>query len=188
VTKDELVELVASITPMRITIDERRGRAVTLGRPRVDFAPGRGVRLRGEARMTWDVAGFAVPITLQAWQLMLIPRLTVAGRARTLALEPVVEALDLKRVPGVVDGRIAQALDGVLARVQHRLVWDFARTLSRRLPLPRRVDAELGGTSIDLDVVGATFTVTESELHFCVRIEARARRAENVVDSMKSMH
>jgi len=49
VTKNEIQALIAALTPLRISIDERRGRSVTLGRPELELVPSQGLRLRGDA-------------------------------------------------------------------------------------------------------------------------------------------
>ena len=61
VTRAEIVALIEALTPLRIMIDAQRGRSVTLGRPRLELVPDTGIRLRGDARISWDVAGMTVP-------------------------------------------------------------------------------------------------------------------------------
>lgn len=170
VTKAELVTLIDSLTPMRIDIDERRGRFVTLGRPQVELVPGRGMRLRGDARVTWDVAGVAIPVTLQAWQVLLVPRVVSRGRSRVLAFEPVVEELDLKRVPAFLDDAIVGAIREGLSENGHRIAWDFTRTLSKRLPLPTRISP---AKTFEILAVDGDVEVTPTELRLSVRFEAR---------------
>ncbi|MDF2694645.1 MAG: hypothetical protein K0S65_3028, partial [Labilithrix sp.] len=101
VTRDELALLVESITPLRVVIDERRGRSMTVTRPHaIELVPERGLRIRGAARMSWDVAGVGIPVTLQSWQVLVAPRIATRGGSQVLAFEPVLENVDLKHVPG----------------------------------------------------------------------------------------
>ena len=139
VTKAEIAALIDALTPLRVIIDERRGRSITLGRPRLELVQDGGIRLRGDARLTWDVAGVAIPVTLQAWQLMLVPRIVTREGGRALAFEPVIEILDLKRVPGFLDDKIANAITDGLAQNRDRLAWEFSRVLSKQFALPARI-------------------------------------------------
>jgi hypothetical protein len=173
VTKAELAALIDSFTPLRITIDDRRGRTVTLGRPALELVPGHGLRLRGDARIAWDVAGVPLPVTIQAWQLLLVPRIAARGRSRLLAFDPVVEELDLKRVPGFLDDKIADAITDGIAQNRGKLAWDFSRTLSKRLALPARV-APAG--VFEIMAVAGGVAVTENDLTLQVRFEARVEK------------
>jgi hypothetical protein len=174
VTKDELVSVIESFTPLRITIDERRGRGITLGRPkRLDLVAGQGLRIRGDANITWDVAGVPIPVTLQAWQMLLVPRIATRGRARVLAFEPVVEDLDLRLVPAFLDEKIADVIRSGVAQKRHKLAWDFTRTLSKRLPLP----ASIGPACLfEIAALDGGVVVTDTDLRLTVRLEARVER------------
>lgn len=171
ITRDELAELAESLTPLRITIDERRGRTITLGRPRVvQLVPSQGLRLRGDAHIAWDLAGVAIPVTLQSWQMLLVPRVVARGSARVLAFEPVIEALDLRLFPGFLDDRIAKAIRDGVAQKRHKLGWEFTRTLSKRLALP----SSLGPACVfELAAIDGVVAVTDSEVRLTVRLEAR---------------
>ena len=183
VTKAELASLVDALTPLRITIDEKRARSVTLGRPEIELVPGHGLRLRGDARIAWDVAGVAISVTLQAWQVLLVPRIASRARSRVLSFEPVIERLDLKLVPGFLDDKIAGAIRDGIAESRHRLAWDFARTLSRRLPLPARISP---ARSFEILAVDGEASVSESELRLSVRFEARIDRGERAPVSARA--
>ncbi|MBX3261368.1 MAG: hypothetical protein KF782_16910 [Labilithrix sp.] len=177
VSKAEVVALVGALTPMRVCIDERRRRAVTLNRPEVAFVAGRGIRLRGDARVTWDVAGAEIPVTVQVWQVLLVPSVVARGRSRSLALEPVVEELELGFVPGFVDGKISRAIREGIAQKRERLAWDFARTLSRRLALPARIAPP---RAFEIVAAAGDVDVGDTELRLGVRFETRVveRRVE----------
>lgn len=176
VTKDELVALVEAITPLRIAIDERRGRGVTIGRPRaVYLVPGQGLRVRGDARIAWDVAGVGITITIPTWQMMLVPRIAARGRARVLAFDPIVEALEMKLVPGFLDERIADVLRDGIAQNRRKLAWEFSRTLSKRLPLPARIGP---ARLFEIAATDGTVTVTASEVRLTVTMEARIEKPE----------
>jgi hypothetical protein len=90
-----------------------------------------------------------------------------------LAFVPVVEALDVERVPGFVDERLARALGAALTAKRDRLVWNFTRTLSYRRLLPAR----LSPTSRFELVPGASrIDVTASSMSLTVELRARVAR------------
>lgn len=167
VTKAEIVALIEALTPRTIVIDANKGRSVTVGRPRLELVPDAGIRLRGDARITWDVAGMTVPVTLQSWQVMLLPRVVNRGASRMLAFEPVLEELDLKRVPAFLDDKIAKAISDGIAQNKERLVWNFAQRLSKRWPLPKR----LGTGAFALTAVDGGIRVTAEEVMMTLRFE-----------------
>src|SRR5690349_17810663 len=103
-TKEELVAVVDALTPLRVELGRRPRRAVSFGRPNVvELVAGAGVRLRGDARFTWDVGGLSIPVTVRRWQLLLAPRIAARGDARVLAFEPSIEVLDIVNVPAFVE-------------------------------------------------------------------------------------
>lgn len=173
VTKAELVALIDALTPVRVAIDERRGRAITLGRPELSLVAGRGLRLRGDGRVVWDVAGVAIPLTVQVWQVLLAPRVLPRGRSRLLSFEPVIEELDLKHVPGVLDWKIAGAIREAIAHHREKIAWDFARTLSKRLSLPLRITP---ASLFEIVAIDGEVEVGTNELRFGVRFEAQIER------------
>lgn len=185
VTKDELAALASALGPLRITLDEQRGRSVTLGRLRLDLVSGRGLRLRGDARLRWDVAGMSVPVTLEGFQVLLTPRFERRAAGPVLLLEPVLEELGLKHVPGFLDGKIAGALRDGVARNQHKLAWSLARALGRSLPVPRRFD-ELAG--VRLVPTDASVTVTSEALELRIALAAAVeRRSDAPVSSRRAV-
>jgi hypothetical protein len=179
VPKADLVRFVESVTPLRIDIDAARGRSLTLGHAAVTLVSGAGLRLRGDARVTWDFAHVAIPVTVNAWQLMLVPRIAPQGHPHVLVFEPVLEDLDLKLVPGFVDEKVAGAIRAEVAKNRERLAWDFARTLTKRLPLPARVSPP---SAFEIFPLGGEVSVSESELrlelHFEARFEKKAGATE----------
>jgi hypothetical protein len=173
VPKADLVALVESMTPLRLAVDAGRGSSFTIARPRLTLVPGRGVRLRGNARLAWEVAGITVPVTLQGWQVLFVPKVLTRGASRALAFEPVIEELGIKLVPGFVDDKITDTISEFVRRYQTRLAWDFARTLTRRWPLSPKISPH---EAFELEVMSGEVEVTESELRFTVRLEARITR------------
>lgn len=166
----DLARLVESITPFRVTIDEERGRAVTLDRPTLELVSGEGIRLRGSGHVSWDFAHVPIPVRVNAWQFLFVPRVASHGGSHVLSLEPRLEELDVRLVPGLVDEKIADAIRRAIARNQNRLAWDFGRTLSRRLPLPATVSPT---STFTIFPVGGEASVNVREVQLVLRFEAR---------------
>ncbi len=173
VTTAELRSLLESLTPLRVAIDETRGRWLTIGRPQLTVVPGRGYRLRGDARLAWEALGITVPVTLDGLQVLLVPKVLARGAARLLAFEPVVEELGLRLVPGFLEDKITDAVRDWLAKSQERLAWTFSRTLSRRLGLSEKIHPR---ETFEIAAVAGQVTVSEEELRFAVRFEAKITR------------
>jgi hypothetical protein len=182
VTKAEIETLALALTPLRLAIDERRGRVITLGRPRLELVPNRGIRLRGDARITWDVAGVTVPITLQAWQLLLVPRVVASEQGAALELDPLIEALDLKGLPSFLDDKIVRTIRDAIAQNRHRLAWNFARALSKRWPLPARI----GAGAFSLVAIDAAAGVSAEDVKLTLRFAPAIERVESVPRSLRS--
>jgi hypothetical protein len=79
----------------------------------------------------------------------------------------VIEELDVKHGPGFIDDRIAAAIRDVVSRNRDKLAWDFARTLSRRLPVPKL------GSTFELGVRGGEVSVGANELRLTIELGAR---------------
>lgn len=168
VSKAELRALLEALTPLRIPIDERRGRGVTLGRCELDLVPGRGIRLSGDARITWDVAGVGVPIAIDAWQVLLAPRIVTRGDLCVLTFDPLLEELDLKHVPGFLCGKIAAAVREGIAKNEGRL----GRVLAKSVALPHR----MGAGALVLESTSATVEVGGDVLSLSVTLAPRVER------------
>jgi hypothetical protein len=137
-TKDDLSSIIEQITPLRVAIRPRR--VITLGRPtKLDFVAGAGLRVRGDARFTWDVGGLTIPVTLRAWQVLLVPSFVARDGGHVLAFEPTLEVLELTNVPMFLDGTIKQAVKEGLAAHKSKLTWKFEEQLSLVRPLPAKI-------------------------------------------------
>jgi hypothetical protein len=169
ITNIELSTLLDSLTPLRIVIDERRGRVVEIGRPMMDLVAGRGLRLRGDARVVWDVAGVPIPVTIQAWQVLLVPAVVPRTRTRVLTFDPIIELLDLKHMPGFLDDKIAGAIRDAIVQNREKIAWDFVRTLSKRLTFPRVSPAK----TFEIGPIDGKATVTATELRLDLVFEAK---------------
>lgn len=160
ITKDDLSSVIEQITPLRVALRPRR--EITLGRPtNVELVAGAGLRIRGDARFTWDVGGITIPVTLRAWQIMLVPSFVARGSGHVLAFDPVLEDLDFKALPMFLDGRIADAVKSGLEAQRGRLAWDFERHLSVIQALPSAISP---AGAVKIAPTGGNVTITNSEL------------------------
>lgn len=171
-TKDDLSSIIEQITPLRVALHPRR--VITLGRPKkVELVAGAGLRVRGDARFTWDVGGLTIPVTLRSWQVLLVPSFAVRDGRHVLAFHPTLEALDFKNVPMFLDGRIADAVKEGLASQRSKLVWDFEKQLSLVRALPDKISP---AGEVNLAPTGGTVTVTSSDVKLTLEFGFRVRR------------
>lgn len=168
IEKDEIDRIVADLTPLKI--DLGRKRSVSFGRPAlVELVPGTGVRVRGDAKMVWEIAGLTLPVTLRTWQLLLAPSIARRDGELVLAFDPVLEELDFKGVPSAFDERITDAINEGVASQRGRLSWNLGRLLGSSTRLPARVSP--GGT-IDLVPAAARVDIASAQLHVEVDLDA----------------
>jgi hypothetical protein len=168
VPRADLARLVASITPLRVTIGP--GRAVNLDGLTLELVAGRGVRLRGSGTVSWDFAHVPIPVRVNACQILLVPRLGSADGSHVLSFEPLLENLQVKSAPGLADETIAAAIRRAIEGSRSRLAWDFGRTLSTRLPLSPKVSPT---STLALFPVGGAASVSDRELRIVLRFESR---------------
>ena len=171
-TKDDVSSIIEEITPLRVAVRPRR--VITLGRPtKIELVAGAGLRVRGDARFTWDVGGLTIPVTLRAWQVLLVPSFVARDGGHVLAFEPTLEVLDFKNVPMFLDGTIKQALKEGLAAQKSKLTWKFEEQLSLVRPLPAKISP---AGEVSLAPTGGTVTVTAAELQLKLEFAFRVRR------------
>lgn len=182
VSKDEIIRLVRELTPLRI--DLGRTRSVSFGTPEViELVEGTGLRVRGNARMIWEVAGLPLPVSLRAWQLLLAPSVVIRDETLVLVFDPVLEALDFKRVPGFFDERIASAINEGVATQRRKLAWNVSRGLSWEWPLPKRV---VPGKTVEITPTSASVTVTATELRVDVAFDGHVVAGDVAPASLRS--
>lgn len=161
-TKDDLTSVVGQLTPLRVAISPRR--IVTLGRPaKIELIAGAGLRVRGDARFTWDVGGLTIPVTLRSWQIMLVPSFVFRDGGHVLAFDPILEDLDFKGLPMFLDGRVAQAVKDGLAAQRNELFWNFEQHLSVLRSLPNKISP---AGEVKLAPTGGSVSVTATDVRF----------------------
>jgi hypothetical protein len=176
----DFVSLLESLGSVRVTVGDRQ-RVVTLGRPTIKLVAGQGLRLRGEAHITWDFALVTIPVTINVWQILLAPKVVPHDGSHVLLFDPRIEKLDIKRVPGFVDEKVAHAIRTTLEKNRDRLAWDFTRTLSLQLRLPSMISPSM---AFELIPRGGDVSVNESDVRLAVRFEARFRERPAVAEAV----
>ena len=171
-TMDDLAALVGEIAPLEVELSRRPRRAVSLGRPSlVELVAGAGLRVRGDARFAWDALGVTIPVTVRAWQVLLVPAIVRHEGAPALAFDPRLEALELGSTgPGFVSDTIAQAVHTGLVAHKSKLVWQIGRKLTLRKVLPDRVAP---ASAFELTPTVGEVEVTASEVRMTLRLDAR---------------
>lgn len=141
-TKADLVRFIDEMTPFDVEISRRPRRLISLGKPtEVELVAKAGLRVQGDARIVWEMASLPVSLTVRRWRLLLRP-VFVPREGQSLpalALDPVMEELDLKRTPGFLDDRVSEAVNEMLLAQRGKLVWDFGRSLGFERPMSDKI-------------------------------------------------
>jgi hypothetical protein len=169
ITRDELAALAAELVPARFVFEDERWGAVSFGRAlAVELVPATGIRVRGDARVTMAVAGVGVQIVVRAWRLLFRPTIrTDAGGVPSLAFDPMLEQLDVERVPSFLDDRISEGVNAALEAQRRKLAWRFAERLATTRAMPARMSPS--GT-FRLSASAASVVVTRDEIRFDVEL------------------
>lgn len=169
VSRDELAAMAAELVPARFVFkDERRG-AVSFGRGlSVELVPKTGLRVRGDARVAMVVAGLGVQVVVRGFSVLFRPTVTSDPTgAPSLAFDPVLEHLDLERVPAFLDERIRGGINEALAGQRRKLAWRFGARWGGSRPLPERMVPK---GSYRVAPTAAAVVVTREELRLDVEL------------------
>jgi hypothetical protein len=173
-SRDELAQVIGELAPLDVELSRRPRRALSIGRPSlVELVPGAGLRVSGEARLTWDVAGVSVPVTVRSCRVMLVPKVELRDEGHVLAFEPKIESLDVSNVPGFVASGLIGSLEAAIAAKRDKLAWRFGRRLAVRKMLPERVTPP---SRVDLVPAGGDVEVTATSVRLTIELEAHVRR------------
>lgn len=156
VRRDDVIGLLQEVTPLRVELSRRPQRAISIGRPtELEFVPGAGLRIRGDARISWDIVGMTVPVTARTIELLLVPKLELHEGRYVLSLDPRLEELDLEVVPFFVDSKISGAVRAAIDKKRSKLRWDLGRLLqwdlTDRVSPPTRLELGIRNASIVVD-------------------------------------
>ncbi|MCL2724303.1 MAG: hypothetical protein FWD69_07690 [Polyangiaceae bacterium] len=169
-TKNDLLRAIEEITPLDFEISRRPRRTISLGRPwHVELVADAGLRIAGSARLRWEIAGLVIPVTVRAWQILLVPFVAVRDGVHVLAFEPTLEHLDFKHIPGFLDERIVETVNEAIAAQRSKLVWNFSKTLAVHRALPDKLTPH---RCFDLSPADGEVTVSTTEMALTIHIDA----------------
>jgi hypothetical protein len=141
--REEIIELLASVAPLRIHLtegDEDR-RWVELERPSdVQFIPGRGVRIVTHGRLRHELGGVGLPFGLRRVQVLFEPGVVQGHHGQRVDFRLTVEEADLENVPGLVENVIIPKVNQALEPERLGMYWELTGALTRSLGLPERFE------------------------------------------------
>ncbi len=179
------VETIFSREDLRQLLDELLPAKMRLGDPSDDawlalydlgevvLVPETGLRVTCKAKLRWDVAGIAIPVTLQSLTVLLRPVIVKRETGDVLSFGLEIEHADLVNVPSFIDGALTDRVNRELAAKQDDMAWDFTTALSRLIPLPPRVDPI---DAIDLKVAWGKLRIDADALVIAVSFQAHFLR------------
>jgi hypothetical protein len=158
VPQTEIEALVHELMPLKVLLgDEDDDRTLLLLDPSTpEFVPGKGLRLGCRAEVRWSVLGIAVPITLRALTVLLMPRIAERDTGPALVFDLSIERADLAGLPARMDGRLVERVNHALSARQVQLAWGFGKTLSHAFELPamlaslRTFNLAVGESSVEV--------------------------------------
>ncbi|MGO8994580.1 MAG: hypothetical protein ACLQVI_14785 [Polyangiaceae bacterium] len=171
-TRADLGNFLKMLTPLVIRLSDPGGplREIVVAPPdTIELVPGRGLRIVTTLALSWTVAGVEVPIHARSAQLLLLPAIVVKEAREALVFSLLLEAIDVRHVPGFLDGPILDRINKVFAEEDATLTWNFLKTLSFGFEMPPRMTSV---TRIGLAATRGSVTVSEEAIHLEVSLEA----------------
>ncbi len=163
--------------PITILLDEAHGldgRWVRIDPVRrLEVRAGEGVRLITSGELRWTAGFLPLTITVERLVLMLRPIVVGTAAASRLLFRPVLEEIDLRNVPALLDRGIVGLVNGALEARSERLAWDVGRTLALRFVLPNTLDP-LEAAAVDVEA--ARVRVRDDVLELTVTLTMRISR------------
>jgi len=141
VTKDDFVEVLGQLLPLKIHFDDdkKTDRWLYLDRATdIELVPEQGLRIACPAEIMWSVSVVDIPIKLHTLQVLLRPEIVTKNRGDVLNFNIHLEEADIKGLPSVIDHTIMKAVNEALARKE--LAWDFTKTLTNTVKMPALLD------------------------------------------------
>lgn len=171
-TQEDLVALVAQLTPVRIRLGDD-GDLLIHEASEVTLVPGIGLRIVCSAKLHWPVLGVSLPVTLRSLTLLLTPMIAPRPKGNALVFKLHVEHADFAGIPTIVDERVTDRVNKALAEDRAELVWDFAKTLSHAFALPSLLEPL---DSLGLTVALGEVRVTAAAMILAVSFHANVTR------------
>jgi len=182
-SRGDLAHFLGMLTPLTIRLSEPAGplHELVISPPdTIELVPARGLRIVTTLLLSWTVAGVEVPIKANLAQLLLLPTIAVRDGRNALVFSLLLEAIDLRHVPGFLDAPILERINRAFAEQDATLSWDFIKTLSFDFKMPSRM------TSVDRITLNAgkgVVRVTGEAIHVAVSFETAAVLASDAAAS-----
>lgn len=156
ITGEELAQFARELFPASFVVSPRR--VVHVSEPtHVGLVEGRGLRLAAMAHLQWDALGLPLQVAVRDLQLLLAP--VIDGEH--LRLRPVLERLDLERLPGFVEQAIVSALNELVRSKTSQLSFPLLGRLRAAKVLPGAV---MPRTRLALEPDDARIVVTAAAI------------------------
>ena len=140
---------------------------------RLEISAGEGIRLITSGELRWTAGFLPLTITVERLVLMLRPIVVGTAAASRLLFRPVLEEIDLRNVPALLDRGIVGLVNGALEARSERLAWDVGRTLALRFVLPNTLDP-LEAAAVDVEA--ARLRVRDDVLELTVTLSMHISR------------
>jgi len=174
-TQDDLQDALSQFAPVTIALGESGGE-LALDKPtHVELVDGRGLRVDWSAVVRWPVLGFNVPVTIDALRVILEPEIVQTHDGDTLVFGIQLEAADVKLLPAILDEKVVSRINEELRRRKTELSWNFTKTLTNTIPLPKIFAPR---TTLELRVLGGKVKTQDSLVGLAVAFQAKLLRSE----------
>jgi len=173
-SRDDLAELFGKLMPLTIHFGGK-DQYLSLSEPReVTLVPDSGLRIACKAKVRWPVLGLALPIALHSLIVLVQPQVVQTADGDILVFKLFIEHADFAGIPTAIDERITDKVNKELASRALDLSWNFARTLSRKVDLPRAlrpVDA------LNLRLAWGKVRITDEAMVMAVSFHSKLSRS-----------
>jgi len=140
-TTHDLQHALTQLTPIAVALDPGSPqRQLAIKAPcTVSLERERGLRLKTELQLQWDVIGLRVPVTLRHVEVLLSPSVELHEDQPVLLFGVHIESADVSAIPGFLEDVLVARVNDALSRPDARFRWRFLETLDFQFPLPPHV-------------------------------------------------
>jgi hypothetical protein len=176
IANEDFRAVLDQLLPVKIHFDEdpSTDRWLYLDRATdIELVPNKGLRIACPAEIMWSVSVVDIPIKLHTLQVLLRPEIVSKQRGDILVFNLELEEADIKGIPALIDHTVMKAVNAALARKE--LAWDFTKTLTHTVPLPKVLDPI---DSLSIGVNWGKRKVTEEAVVLVVSFDLKWNRGD----------
>jgi hypothetical protein len=179
--REDLAQALAQLTPLRVELgDPGSDHYVYVGRPQsVELVEGRGLRVRTQAKLRWDVIGLRVPLTLRSVTFEVLPSVVHREGRDVLVFRFHLEEVDLTALPGLADRGLLDLVNKQLDKASTEIAWDFQKTLDWHIPLPKQLAP---AEKFDLGATWGEVRITQEALVLAVSFRTHVQKSTDTRD------